>query len=141
MKTVGGKGTYIWRGKPYNYREICSSSFSGRSGRLDLDLSKPKSSSTIRRVHLRQKYPLLSSKIVNWPSWITQFRLHITGTQGSLLPRRQYDFNLSSMAVLASDLKSEVKLREKREISIHKRKMLCFTGLYTFDPSINQRSL
>ena len=94
-----------------------------------------------KRVLLRLKCPLLSSRIVNWTSLITKFRLSITRNQGSLLLWGQYDFNLSSVAVLASDLKSEVKLREKREISIHKRKMLCFTGLYTFDPSINQRSL
>ena len=97
--------------------------------------------SDYRRVHVHQKYPLLSSKIVNWTSLITKFRLSITGNQGSLLPQWQCDFNRSSVVVLATYFKSEVKLGEKREISKHKRKMLCFTGLYKFDPSINQRSL
>ena len=78
-----------------------------------------KSGGNIRRVHLRQKYPLLSSKIVNCTSLITRFRLSITGNEGKLLPRGQCDFNLSSVAVLPSDLKSEVKLGEKRELSMH----------------------
>ena len=39
-------------------------------------------------------------------------------------PRGQHDRSVWSMRSLASDLKSEVKLDEKRETLIHKRKML-----------------
>ena len=38
------------------------------------------------------------------------------------------------MTVSASDLKSEVKLDEKRETSIHKRKMLRFRSVNRFAP-------
>ena len=61
---------------------------------------------------------------MNWPSWITKFRAHILAKQNGRFPRGQYDRSVWSIRSLASDLKSEVKLDEKRETLIHKRKML-----------------
>ena len=84
------------------------------------------------RVHLRQKYPLLSSKFVNWPSWITKFRPNAQEKQNGLIPRGEHDGSVWSMTVSASDSKSEVKLDEKRQKSVHKRKMLWFGGVNSF---------
>ena len=61
---------------------------------------------------------------MNWPSWITKLRAQLLLKQNGLFLQGRHDRSVCYMRVSASDLKSEVKLDEKRETLVHKRKML-----------------